>query len=125
MQTTRLVRFIDEAIDVIFHHPPMYEKTPSCPDGFTWRGKEYAIVTLLAEWHDFSRHGHMSLNMRPEHAATAAKRGSLGVGRFLFVVICDDLHIYELKYDRAPKNVNDKKGRWFLVGEHSAQCPIS
>jgi hypothetical protein len=119
MESTRLVRFIDEPIEVIFQKPPMYPKSPPCPDGFIWRGKEYQVTRLLAEWHDYGRRGRMSGNMRPEHAVVAQTRGSLGVGRFHFIAECGDMRFYELYYDRAPKNVDDKKGHWYLVGEHS------
>jgi hypothetical protein len=123
MLEPRLVHFIDEPIEVIFYKPPLYEKTPTCPDGFIWREKQYLVTRLLSEWHDFARRGHMGSNMRPEHAAAAQVRGSLGVGRFHFVAVCDDQHVYEFYYDRAPKSVNDKKGRWVLVGERDPQIP--
>ena len=72
--------FIDEEIKVVFNTPLAREKTPPCPDGFIWPGNNYAVVETLSEWTDFARRGRMARNMRPAHAAAAAKRGSLGVG---------------------------------------------
>jgi len=109
--------FIDELIDVVFHHPPTLEKSPPCPDAFLWRGENYQIVEMLETWQDFRRRGRMARNMRPEHAATASRRGSWGVGRFHFKVRVESGQIFELYYDRAPDTAGDRKGHWFLLGE--------
>jgi hypothetical protein len=113
------LRFIGEAIEVQFDRPPALEKTPGCPDRFVWRGETYHIVEMLSEWHDFGRRGRMAVNMRPEHAATASRRGSWGVGRFYFRVRTDSGQVFDLYYDRAPKSVDDRKGAWFLFREMS------
>lgn len=113
------LRFIGEAIEVQFDRPPALEKTPGCPDRFVWRGETYQIVEMLSEWHDFGRRGRMAVNMRPEHAATASRRGSWGVGRFYFRVRTDSGQVFDLYYDRAPKSVDDRKGAWFLFREMS------
>jgi len=112
------VRFIDEPIQVIFDKPPLYEKKPECPDGFTWQGTTYRIVELLEAWADFTRRGRMARNMQPQHAAVASHRGSWGVGRFYFRVKVDSGQIFELYYDRAPKDVDARKGGWVLVSEY-------
>jgi hypothetical protein len=109
--------FIGEPIEVVFGEPPALAKSPGCPDGFIWRGETYRIVELLREWCDFTRRGKMAHNMRKSHLATAANRGSLGVGRFTFRVRTEDNRIFELYYDRAPKSVDDRKGSWVLYRE--------
>ena len=114
---TEPFRFIDERVEVIFHTPPLLEKRPTCPDGFVWEGVTFAVREMLSEWQDFQRRGRMARNMRPEHAATAAVRGSWGVGRYFFRVQTQDGRIFDLYYDRAPLNAGDRKGHWFLYGE--------
>ena len=59
----------------------------------------------------------MAKNMRPAHAATAATRGSLNVGRYYFRVEVNTGQIFDIYYDRAMKNVDDRKGQWFLYRE--------
>jgi hypothetical protein len=114
------LRFIEEPVEVIFDHPPMLEKKPGCPDGFYWRGSTYRIVEVLSEWHNYQRRGRMARNMRPEHAVTARMRGSWGVGQDYFRVITESGQLFDLYYDRAPKNVDHRKGGWFLFQELSA-----
>lgn len=111
------LRFIDEPIEVSFAQPPVFEKRPPCPDGFLWRGETFAVVELLSEWRDYQRRGRMAVNMRPEHAAIAAERGSWGVGRFYFRVRTGSGSIFDLYYDRAPKDARQRKGAWFLFRE--------
>ncbi len=82
--------------------------------------------------------------MQPEHAAVASNRGSLNVGRFYFRVRVVDVssavelpneqstrvrsavelrneqvqeHIFDIYYDRAMKNVDDRKGQWVVYRE--------
>jgi hypothetical protein len=111
------LRFIDEPIEVRFTVPPTFEKRPPCPDGFTWRGEVFQVAELLGEWRDYRRRGRMAVNMRPEHAALAAERGSWGVGRFYFRVRTAAGAIFDLYYDRAPKDTANRKGGWFLFRE--------
>lgn len=79
--------FIGELIEVRFDRLPLLEKKPDCPSAFIWRGEEYYVEQLLAERFDPQRRGRMANNMRPEHAARAARTGSWGVGRFHFQVL--------------------------------------
>jgi hypothetical protein len=111
------LNFIDEPIEVVFQKPPMFEKTPTCPDEFSWRGERFVISEMLETWQDFRRRGRFGHNMRPEHAAVAAHRGSWGVGRFHFKVRVEGGRIFDLYYDRAPESARDRKGHWFLWGE--------
>ena len=109
--------FYDEAISVAFDSDPGLEKRPNCPSSFTWRDETHRIMEMLAEWSDFTRRGKMARNMRPAHASTAATRGSLNVGRFYFRVRVDTDQIFDIYYDRAMKNVDDRKGQWFVYRE--------
>ena len=110
-------RFIAEEIMVDYDRPPMLEKRPGCPDRFTWHEASFEIVEMLAEWHDYRRRGRMAQNMRPAHAAVAEQRGSWGVGRDYFRVRTDTGRVFELYYDRAPKDAARRKGAWFLYRE--------
>lgn len=111
------LHFIDETITVAFDKPPALEKTPPCPDGFTWQGRDYRVVEMLSAWRDFDRRGKLARNMRPSHAAAASIKGSWGVGRFFFRVRTDSGQLFDLYYDRAPKDANRRKGAWFLYQE--------
>lgn len=111
------IHFFDEQIEVLFDTPPIYEKTPPCPNGFIWNDETYRIIETLSEWSDFSRRGKYARNMRPAHAAVASTRGSLNVGRFYFRVKVENGQIFDLYYDRAMKNVDERKGQWFLYRE--------
>jgi hypothetical protein len=111
------LHFIDQPIEVSFDAPPVRQKTPHCPDGFTWNGIDYRVTEKLSEWTDFTRRGRMARNMQPAHAAVAAEHGSLGVGRFYFRVIVDTGQVFDLYYDRLIKDVDDRLGHWFLYRE--------
>ena len=114
---TSPIQYINEAIEPIFNTPPLLEKKPGCPDGFTWRGEEFRIITLHKEWHDYQRRGRMAQNMRPPHAATASMRGSWGVGQDYYRVDTDQGRLFDIYYDRAPNNVDKRKGNWFIYQE--------
>ncbi|HEX7434131.1 MAG TPA: DUF6504 family protein [Anaerolineaceae bacterium] len=114
------LHFYAEPIAVAFDHPPVLEKKPTCPDAFTWREVTYRVTALVKEWVDYRRRGRMARNMQPQHAAVATSRGSWGVGRFYFQVVVDTGQLFELYYDRAPKDTDTRKGSWVLVGEYSS-----
>jgi len=109
--------FYDDPIEVIFNTPPVYEKKPDCPQGFIWRGETYLITEVLEEWVDYQRRGTMSRNMKPTHLASARLKGSWGVGKFTFRVKVATGQYFEIYYDRAPDNCDDRKGNWLLKGE--------
>ena len=112
------LRFIGEPVDVHFQTPPTLEKSPDCPAAFTWKDENHVIVELLSRWTDFRRRGRMGQNMTPDHAQTAARRGSWGVGRFYFQVRTRSGRLFELYYDRAPAaSGGNRKGGWFLFKE--------
>ena len=109
--------FYDDPILVEFDAPPVREKSPHCPSRFTWRGETYAISKVLEEWNDYKRRGRMSRNMAPAHLASASRLGSWGVGRFYFRVRTSSDRVFELYYDRAPEDSDNRKGNWFLFAE--------
>jgi hypothetical protein len=111
------IRFINEQIDVRHNSPPLLEKKPGCPDGFIWREKNYRIMKVLSEWHDYDRSGRMEKNMKPANARKVVKRGSWGVGQDYYRIRTEQDQIFEIYYDRAPRNVNHRRGAWFLYRE--------
>jgi hypothetical protein len=118
------LHFLDQPIEPLFDTPPAREKTPDCPNGFIWEGRTYRVTEMLSAWSDFKRRGRMAQNMRPEHAAVAASRGSLNVGRFYFRVrvlssssTAGQSQIFDIYYDRAMKNVDERKGQWLVYRE--------
>jgi hypothetical protein len=121
------VRFISEPIEVHFDRPPLLEKKPDVPNAFTWRKETFRILELLSQWVDYERTGRSARNMQPAHAAVAGRKGSWGVGVFSFRVrameegtSCE--RIFDIYYDRAPKNVDKRKGAWFVFQELAYQC---
>ena len=114
-----LEHFISEPITVEFKALPQHAKSPSCPDGFTWRGQQFSVTGCIREWHDFRRKGRMARNMQPQHAEAASQHGSWGVGRFYFEVRTDSGQCFRLYYDRAPKDALDREGHWVLLAEIS------
>jgi hypothetical protein len=117
----RSIHFLDQPIEVAFLTPPALEKLPPCPDSLVWGQQTYRIVATISEWNDFERRGRASRNMRTPHAEAAASRGSLNVGRFFFRVSVDSGQLFDIYYDRSMKNVDDRKGSWFIYRELSVQ----
>ena len=121
------LHFLDLPIEAVFDTPPAREKTPECPNGFIWENKTYRVIEMLSSWSDFKRRGKMARNMRPAHAELASSRGSLNVGRFYFRVRValsssstagqNESRIFDIYYDRAMKNVDERKGQWFIYRE--------
>lgn len=117
-------RFIGEPITAQYDVPPRLEKRPGCPDRFIWRERVYRIVRTLYEWHDYRRRGRMARNMQPAHAAIASLHGSWGVGRDYFRVQVDTGQVFEIYYDRAPKDADNRKGAWFLYREFPGEGDV-
>jgi hypothetical protein len=115
------IHFISEPIEVSFKEQPLLEKKPGAPSTFTWRNETYQVMELLSEWVDFERRGRSSRNMQPQHAAVASRRGSWGVGTFYYRVLTQDGRIFDLYYDRAPKDADHRKGAWFIYQELSEE----
>ena len=118
---TRPAQFIDEPIQVEFDSPPTFDKKPPCPQRFRWRGQVFTITSVVEERVDYARRGRMSRNMAPAHLASASRSGSWGVGRCYFCVMVDSGQIFDLYYDRAPKDADNRMGGWFLKGERLSQ----
>jgi len=115
------IKFISEPIDVHHSQPPMLEKVPGPPDRFEWRGEVFVISEVLMEWHDYHRRGRMARNMQPKHASAAERRGSWGVGQDYYRVRTSSNRFFDLYFDRAPKDVDQRKGGWFLDRELGEQ----
>lgn len=109
--------FISERVEPIFEEERGFEKRPLCPSGFKWRGRTYLIEECSREWRDYARRGKMAHNMRDSHLAVVGKRGSRGVGRYYFRVRTGDGRVFDLYYDRAPRDTQDRKGSWHLLCE--------
>ncbi|MBN1554828.1 MAG: hypothetical protein JXA11_08780 [Phycisphaerae bacterium] len=114
-------KFIGESIEILHDKPPSLSKKPTCPDGFRWRDETFRVVEILRQWRDYERRGRMGRNMRPGNASKARIRGSWGVGRFYFRVRTESGRIFDLYYDRAPKNATERTGAWFLYQELDAE----
>ena len=111
------LHFIGESIDVHFDEPLIFEKKPRPPDSFFWQEENFVIVEVISEWHDYRRRGRMAHNMRQTHADSAKRRGSWGVGQDYFRVRTKSGRFFDLYYDRAPKDIDNRKGAWFLDKE--------
>ncbi len=111
------LHFVGDQIEVEFEKDPLFSKKPTCPNRITWKGNTYRVEEVLAEWQDFGRRGDMSHNMRPANLAKALRRGSWGVGRYYFRIKIDADRVFDIYYDRAPKNAADRVGAWFLYRE--------
>ena len=119
--TLRPIRFIEEMIYPVYKQAQLLEKKPVCPDGFLWMNDTFNIVQLLMEWRDYQRRGKFSRNMQPQHSAAARVKGSWGVGKFYFRVLTDKSRVFDIYYDRSPKDVDDRKGSWFIFQELSSE----
>jgi hypothetical protein len=122
-ETWRPVRFIDAEIEVAHDRPPALSKKPPAPDSFVWRERTYRVLDVLSTWTSYERRGRMADNMAPAHLATAARRGSWGVGRFYFRVRTEGGSVFDLYYDREPESAGDRAGHWFLWRELAAGGP--
>jgi hypothetical protein len=54
---------------------------------------------------------------QPSSDFKQASSGSLNVGRFFFRVRADTGQVFDLYYDRAMKNIDERKGQWFVYRE--------
>lgn len=122
-ETWQPVRFIDAEIQAVHDRPPALAKKPPAPVSFVWGGRAFLVLEVLSTWTSYERRGRMGENMAPAHLATAARRGSWGVGRFYFRVRTDSGNVYDLYYDRAPESAGDRAGHWFLWREVRAASP--
>lgn len=117
------MRFIGETVSVEHQTAPVLRKKPTCPDSFRWGEEDFTVMEMLSSWFDFARRGRMARNMRAEHLERASRRGSWGVGRFYFRVKTGCGRYFDLYYDRAPVDADDRSGRWVLFRELSPGAP--
>lgn len=117
--------FHADEIEVRFHKEPMLDKRPGLPAAFTWRGREYVIVELVKEWHDYRKRGKSKAFYKKERGSywvtSSQRRGSWGVGRDYYRVRTESGEVFDIYYDRAPKR-RKRKGQWILsrrLSEHS------
>jgi hypothetical protein len=115
--STKKPVYIGEMITVGYDQPPLLVKKPDCPNMFIWQGKSFRVTEVISEWHDFSRKGKYTRNMKDAHLERANIKGSLGVGRFYFRVRSDENRIFEIYYDRSIKNTFETSGFWVLFQE--------
>ena len=97
--------------------PRYLQKNRNVPIHYFWRDRSYRVKEIISEWHDFSRKGKYSRNMKDAHLERANIKGSLGVGRFYFRVRTDENRIFEIYYDRSIKNTFETSGFWVLFQE--------
>lgn len=116
-QEFKPLHFIGSPIEVLFDKEPVHIRKPHCPNRFIWKEEVFSVIDKISEWHDYSRNGHMTHNMRPANMAKALRRGSWGVGRFYFRVQTENGQIFDIYYDRAPKDASDREGGWYLYRE--------
>lgn len=115
-------RFIQESITVEWDEQPVFSKDPHAPDRFTWRDDTYAVVEVRSEWRNYERRGRMSRNMRPSNLRKASKRGSWGVGEYYFEVrVAEEDRVFQIYYDRQPKDSDHPEGQWFMYTEVVAE----
>lgn len=111
------MEFYADEIEVRFAQEPVLEKRPGPPSAFTWRGREYVVVELLKEWHDYRKRGKTKTLYEKERGSywvkSGQRRGSWGVGRDYYRVRTASGEIFDVYYDRAPKG-RDKIGQWIL-----------
>jgi hypothetical protein len=120
------MEFFAEEIEVRFEREPLLEKRPGLPAAFTWRSREYVIVQLIREWHDYRRRGRTRNFYEKERGSywvkSAQRRGSWGVGRDFYRVLTDSGDVFDIYYDRAPQG-RDKIGQWILSRRLKAKDP--
>jgi hypothetical protein len=111
------MEFFSDEIQVRFEREPTLEKKPGVPSAFIWRGREYVIVELIREWHDYRTRGKSKALYKRERGSYWVKKsqrqGSWGVGRDYYRVGTDSGEVFDIYYDRAPKG-RVAKGQWIL-----------
>jgi hypothetical protein len=115
------MEFYAEEIEVRFEKEPTLEKKPGLPAAFTWRDREYVIVELLGEWHDYRKRGASKAFYEKERGSywvgNTQRHGSWGVGGDHYRVRTESGEVFDIYYDRAPKGQR-RKGQWILSRRH-------
>ena len=109
--------FYADEIEVRFEEEPAIEKKLGVPSAFTWRGREYVIVELLNEWHDYRKRGKTRTFYEKERGSywvkMSQRQGSWGVGRDCYRVLTAGGEVFDIYYDRAPRG-RKRIGQWVL-----------
>lgn len=124
--------FYSEEIEVHFDREPLMEKKPGLPSAFTWRGREYEIVELLKEWHDYRVRGKPKCRYEKERGSywvtSAEKKGSWGVGRDYYRVRTQTGEVFESTTTGLPskggRGVGCCIGRWRRGNDGESQNRI-
>jgi hypothetical protein len=124
MYELKPISFINEEITVHHAIDPIYKRTPTPPDSFSWGGETFEITEILLEWKDYDRRGKNAHNIRPSSLLKAVKRGSRAVGRFYFRVLTAQDRIFQLYFDRANWDTDQQTGTWILQSEYSYQLKL-
>jgi len=111
------VQFVGEEISAQFDEAPMLSKKPGPPSSFHWGQESFRVTETISQWFDYDRKGRMAKNMKDQNLRQAKRKGSWGVGRYYFRVRTDLDRVFDLYYDRAPKDASDREGHWFLWRE--------
>lgn len=111
------VQFVGEEIKAQFDKAPMLSKKPGTPCSFHWGQESFRVTETISQWFDYDRKGRMAKNMKDQNLREAKRKGSWGVGRYYFRVRTDLDRVFDLYYDRAPKDASDREGHWFLWRE--------
>ena len=110
--------FYADEIEVRFEEEPVIEKKPGVPSAFTWQGREYEVVELLKEWHDYRKRGKTRTFYERERGSYWVKKsqrqGSWGVGRDNYRVLTAGGEVFDIYYDRAPRG-RKRIGQWVLL----------
>ena len=118
------MEFYADEIEVRFDREPILEKKPGVPSSFIWRGREYGIVELLTEWHDYRKRGKTKAFYKKERGTywvkSGERQGSWGVGRDYYRVRAASGEVFEIYYDRAPKG-RELRGQWILSRRMTGQ----
>ena len=118
------MEFYADEIEVRFEQEPVLEKKPGVPASFIWRGREYGIVELLTEWHDYRKRGKTKAFYKKERGSywveSGERQGSWGVGRDYYRVRAASGEVFEIYYDRAPKG-RESRGQWILSRRMTGQ----
>ena len=92
------MRFVSEPIEAVFSKAPDLRKKPPPPDAFLWRGQQFKVTGMLAEWTD-------------------PAKMSRGRGRIFCEVTTDSGRSFRLYYDRRPQDALRRRGAWYLYCE--------
>ena len=120
------MEFYADEIEVRFDQKPTLEKRPGLPTAFSWQGREYVIVELLKEWHDYRKRGKSKASYEKERGSywveKSQREGSWGMGRDYYRVRTGDGEIFDIYYDRSPKG-QKRKGQWVLSRKLTEEAP--